>query len=267
MESIDRYAAQFLCCYFPSVSSEMKPTIVNEKISQPIKLKLGQDMMKYAKAMQKMPVNVRILYFAKHCAEPYVEIVTVTETKRCNSVCSSEDEETEDLLHVLRDHSELLEETHIQRLGNHLPPGTQGYPWRLMYSTVEHGTSLKTLYRNLFHIDSPVLLVIKDTDNQVFGAFSSHPFRVSNQCYGTGETFLYSFSPELKVFHWSGKNSYFVKGHTDSLQMGAGGGHFGLWLDADLCHGCSLACDTFHNQPLSTKRDFLIQDLEVWAFH
>ncbi|XP_036395395.1 nuclear receptor coactivator 7 [Megalops cyprinoides] len=216
--------------------------------------------------MRKMPVNIRILYYAKHCTEPYVEIVTVNEAKRCQSVCSSEDEEPEDLLPVLIDHSELLKEAHIQRLANHLPARTQGYPWRLVYSTAVHGISLKTLYSNMAHLDSPVLLVIKDMDNQVFGAFSSHPFRVTNYCYGTGETFLYSFSPEFKVFRWSGKNSYFVRGHADSLQMGGGGGHFGLWLDAELCHGCSLTCDTFHNQPLSAKQDFIVQDLEVWAF-
>ncbi|KAJ8411465.1 hypothetical protein AAFF_G00162730 [Aldrovandia affinis] len=217
--------------------------------------------------MRAMPVNFKILYFAKHRAEPYVEIITVTEAKRRQSLCSSEEEEPEDLLPILRDHSELLEEAHIQRLGSHLPARVQVYPWRLVYSTAVHGTSLKTLYRNLGHVDSPVLLVIKDMDGQVFGAFSSHPFRVSRHCYGTGETFLFSFSPELEVFRWSGKNSYFVRGHTDSLQMGGGGGLFGLWLDAGLSRGCSLACDTFHNQPLCAKGDFTIQDLEVWAFH
>lgn len=43
----------------------------------------------------------------------------------------------------------------------------QGYPWRLAYSTEKHGTSLKTLYRNLADVDSPVLLVIKDMEDQV----------------------------------------------------------------------------------------------------
>lgn len=43
----------------------------------------------------------------------------------------------------------------------------QGYPWRLTYSTVRHGTSLKTLYRSLQDVDSPVLLVVKDMDQQV----------------------------------------------------------------------------------------------------
>lgn len=55
----------------------------------------------------------------------------------------------------------------VLQLACRLPARVQGYPWRLAYSTVKHGTSLKTLYRNLADVDSPVLLVIKDMDNQV----------------------------------------------------------------------------------------------------
>lgn len=53
------------------------------------------------------------------------------------------------------------------QLARRLPARVQGYPWRLAYSTLEHGTSLKTLYRKSASLDSPVLLVIKDMDNQV----------------------------------------------------------------------------------------------------
>ncbi|XP_064802028.1 nuclear receptor coactivator 7-like isoform X3 [Oncorhynchus masou masou] len=145
------------------------------------------------------------------------------------SVCSSEEgnrsegEETEDILPVLRNHSQLLNDQHIESLANHIPARTQGYPWNLVYSTAIHGTSLKTLYRQMAHIDSPVLLVIKDMEKKVFGAFSSHPFRVSDCCYGTGETFVYSFDPAFKAYRWSGENSYFIRGHMDSLQIGGGG--------------------------------------------
>ncbi|KAI1892387.1 hypothetical protein AGOR_G00132840 [Albula goreensis] len=194
------------------------------------------------------------------------EIITVKEAKRRQSVGSLEDREPLELLPELSDPSLLLQDNHIERLANSLPARTQGYPWQLVYSTAVHGMSLKTLYRNLSDVDSPVLLVIKDMNHQVFGAFSTHPFRVSEHCYGTGETFLFSFSPEFKAFRWSGENSYFVKGNTDSLQLGGGGGNVGLWLDADLYHGSSSSCSTFHNQPLSAERDFTVQGLEVWAF-
>ncbi|XP_028252370.1 nuclear receptor coactivator 7 isoform X2 [Parambassis ranga] len=194
------------------------------------------------------------------------EIITIDEAKRRQSFGSCDGDLSMEALPILSDTSDLLQDTHVEKLACRLPARAQGYPWRLAYSTVKHGTSLKTLYRNLADVDSPVLLVIKDMDNQIFGAFSTHPFRVSEHFYGTGETFLYSFCPEIKVYRWTGENSYFVKGNTDSLQLGGGGGQLGLWLDAELYRGTTNKCATFNNQPLSTQQDFNIHSLEVWTF-
>ncbi|XP_046890278.1 nuclear receptor coactivator 7-like isoform X2 [Hypomesus transpacificus] len=219
--------------------------------------------------MRPRTENFKIMYFAKHWMEPYVQIVTENDGKCCHSVCSLEDEEEpverEDLLPVLVEPSQLLDDHHIESLANHMPARTQGYPWRLVYSMAVHGSSLKTLYRKMAEVDSPVLLVIKDLEHKVFGAFSSDPFRVSNYCYGTGETFLYSFSPEFQAYRWSGENCYFVRGHLDSLQIGGGGGRFGLWLDSDLYQGSSFTCSTFQNQQLSSEQDFKVLALEVWT--
>ncbi|CAM4535710.1 nuclear receptor coactivator 7 isoform X2 [Caretta caretta] len=194
------------------------------------------------------------------------EIITVEEAKRRKSICSYYEEDDDDSLPVLKHHSALLENMHIEQLARCLPARVQGYPWRLAYSTLEHGTSLKTLYRKSASLDSPVLLVVKDMDNQIFGAYATHPFRFSDHYYGTGETFLYTFSPNFKVFKWSGENTYFINGDTSSLELGGGGGRFGLWLDADLYHGRSNSCSTFNNDILSKKEDFIIQDVEVWTF-
>ncbi|TRY88991.1 hypothetical protein DNTS_032292 [Danionella cerebrum] len=191
------------------------------------------------------------------------EIITMNEIKRRQSLSF---EEPLDLLPVLLETSAFLQDMHTNKLCSVLPARVQAHPWHLLYSTDLHGTSLKTLYRNLLEVERPVLLVVKDSDSQVFGAFSTHPFRVSEHYYGTGETFLFSFCPELKVFHWTGENSYFVKGNLDSLQIGGGGGRLGLWLDADLYHGTSSKCSTFNNLPLSSKQDFTVQSLEVWVF-
>ncbi|XP_017265540.1 nuclear receptor coactivator 7-like isoform X2 [Kryptolebias marmoratus] len=233
----------------------------------------AQNLTEKSGALKNMKEHIRVFYFAKDCKEPYVEIITVKESKRRLSFCSSveseaeenEYEERDEDFPVLSDQSQLLNEYQLQKLAAHMPARTQGYPWNLVYSTSIHGSSLKTLYRNMAGLDSPVLLVIKDMHKQVFGAFSSDPFRVSKYCYGTGETFLFSFNPDFQQYRWSGENSYFVSGNWESLQIGGGGGGFALWLDADLYHGASFSCPTFHNAPLSTHEDFIVQDVEVWT--
>ncbi|XP_042187935.1 oxidation resistance protein 1 isoform X4 [Callorhinchus milii] len=166
----------------------------------------------------------------------------------------------------LSEKSDLLQPDQIEKLAKNLPPRTVGYPWTLSYSTGKHGMSLKTLYRTMTDFDTPMLLVIKDSDGQVFGALASEPFKVSDCFYGNGETFLFTFCPEFKVFKWTGDNMFFIKGDMDSLAFGGGGGEFGLWLDGDLYHGRSHSCKTFDNHILSKKEDFYVQDIEIWAF-
>uniref|UniRef100_A0A8C1DIY5 Oxidation resistance protein 1 n=1 Tax=Cyprinus carpio carpio TaxID=630221 RepID=A0A8C1DIY5_CYPCA len=166
----------------------------------------------------------------------------------------------------LNEPSDLLEAEQIEKLAKHLPPRTVGYPWNLAFSTSKHGMSIKTLYRAMQDQDSPMLLVIKDSDGQIFGALASEPFKVSEGFYGTGETFLFTFYPEFEVYKWTGDNLFFIKGDMDSLAFGGGSGEFGLWLDGDLYHGRSHSCKTFGNPMLSMKEDFFVQDIEIWSF-
>lgn len=108
--------------------------------------------------------------------------------------------------------------------------------------------------------------ILRDREMQeAFGAFSASTIRCSNGFYGTGETFLFSFSPELKVFRWTGRNNFFVKGDVDLLMVGGGSGRFGLWLDGDLHRGGSHPCETFDNETLSPQEEFCVQHLEVWG--
>uniref|UniRef100_A0A8C1Q234 Oxidation resistance protein 1 n=1 Tax=Cyprinus carpio TaxID=7962 RepID=A0A8C1Q234_CYPCA len=166
----------------------------------------------------------------------------------------------------LNEPSDLLEAEQIEKLAKHLPPRTIGYHWNLAFSTSKHGMSIKTLYRAMQDQDSPMLLVIKDSDGQIFGALASEPFKVSEGFYGTGETFLFTFYPEFEAYKWTGDNLFFIKGDMDSLAFGGGSGEFGLWLDGDLYHGRSHSCKTFGNPMLSMKEDFFVQDIEIWSF-
>ncbi|KAL8574956.1 hypothetical protein ACOMHN_052121 [Nucella lapillus] len=162
--------------------------------------------------------------------------------------------------------SAILTDEHILELAGRLPARTVGYHWSLVYSTGHHGFSLKRLYRELCHLDSPILLVLQDTDDVVFGAYLSDPPRLSDHFYGTGTCQLWSFCDKLQVFGWSGDNGYFIKGDETSLSLGASHGTYGLWLDSDLYHGHSQECSTFHNCVLSGCEDFILKALEAWAF-
>ncbi|XP_064586141.1 TLD domain-containing protein 2 isoform X1 [Zonotrichia leucophrys gambelii] len=156
-------------------------------------------------------------------------------------------------------------EAAVPQLGPQLPPRLTQQPWHLLYSTGRDGFSLRTLYRSGARPDSPALLLIRDTEAQAFGAFSATAIRSSSGFYGTGETFLFSFCPELKVFRWTGRNDFFVNGDVNLLMVGGGSGRFGLWLDGDLHRGGSQRCETFDNEILSQREEFCIQDLEMWG--
>ncbi|MCJ8736508.1 hypothetical protein PDJAM_G00013390 [Pangasius djambal] len=160
----------------------------------------------------------------------------------------------------------ILNAQQVRELSSELPPRTVGHSWRLAYSTSKHGASLKTLYRKLSASDSPVLLLIRDDNEQVFGGFISHPLHPSDTFYGTGETFLFLLHPRFKCFRWTGENSFFIKGDLDSFAIGGGSGHFGLWLDESLYVGRSSPCYTFNNCSLSEKSDFRVLELEAWTF-
>jgi len=58
--------------------------------------------------------------------------------------------------------------------------------WVLRYSTAQHGISLNTLYQKVEGA-GPLLLAIRDTDNNIFGAYVSEAFHVRKGFYGTRE--------------------------------------------------------------------------------
>uniref|UniRef100_A0A8C5GX10 TLDc domain-containing protein n=1 Tax=Gouania willdenowi TaxID=441366 RepID=A0A8C5GX10_GOUWI len=152
------------------------------------------------------------------------------------------------------------------QLCKELPARTIGLTWQLAYSVSRHGSSLKSLYRHLSSTESPILIIIKDAHDEMFGAFLSHPLRPSETFYGTGETFLFMLHPRFKSFKWTGENSFFIKGDLDCFAIGGGSGHFGLWVDENLYLGRSSPCYTFNNCCLSETDDFRVMEMEVWTF-
>lgn len=70
-----------------------------------------------------------------------------------------------------------------------------------MYSTSLHGSSMGTWWRKLEEIQGGLnrgcstILVVQDTNLDVFGGFSSADWRRKPHFYGSGESFLWRFPP------------------------------------------------------------------------
>ena len=192
--------------------------------------------------------------------------------------------------------SRMLSPALRQQLGAAIPSRFALSDWRLLYSTHVHGISLNTFYLRTQGCGA-CILAIKDTSGHVFGAFCTEwrPPSLPANFYGGGESFVFQVErlkdlPPLpladgpppdqacQVFRWTGTNNYFMFSAKDHLAVGSGG-HFALWLDAELLHGSSGGSMTFDNPPLCCdpaaasagpeERDevleFQCNVLEVWG--
>lgn len=63
--------------------------------------------------------------------------------------------------------TEILSDEHREQLCRHLPARAEGYQWTLVFSTSQHGFSLNSMYRKMAKVESPILLVIEDTEGNV----------------------------------------------------------------------------------------------------
>jgi hypothetical protein len=63
----------------------------------------------------------------------------------------------------------------------------------MIYQNITHGSSLNTLLK-ASELNSPLILLIRDIDGSVFGAYLSDYLRMMpHQFFGAGETFLFCF--------------------------------------------------------------------------
>jgi len=167
--------------------------------------------------------------------------------------------------------SSTFKDDQIMMVNNLLPARCIGAKWNLKYSTRKHGTSIKTLYRQVFETDGPNLCVIKTCCGATIGGLSSHPLRTSDHFFGSGESFLFRFPDSnttsgFKQFNWSGSNSFFVRCDKDQLIFGSSEGNYAIWIEGSLLRGTSKPTKTFNNPTLTKNKDFKIETVEVWTF-
>jgi hypothetical protein len=143
--------------------------------------------------------------------------------------------------------------------------------WSLLYSTDKDGFSLQSMYRAGASAARSMLLV-KDFNEFVFGAYCTQPWRVKARYQGSGECFVFQMRPHAVKYSWlqagvseaaAKRNDFFMLFGQDSAGFG-GAPHFAIWLDSDLLYGNSGLSDTFASPVLSGSADFKVKALELW---
>ncbi|KAL5491003.1 hypothetical protein EMCRGX_G016216 [Ephydatia muelleri] len=151
------------------------------------------------------------------------------------------------------------------------------WEWLPLWVTSEHpeclfrasrdGYNLRTLYRYCEHVQ-PIILVVRTTNDEVFGAFISSELvgRHGARFFGNGESFIFSLKPVNDCYRWSRETDLILRGTDHELAVGSGGGAYGLFLDGDLDRGSTATCTAFLNPPLTGgAHDFKCAAIEVYA--
>jgi len=138
--------------------------------------------------------------------------------------------------------------------------------WRFLYSSASHDKSLAEMSSRICY-NGPTILVVKDTEGNVFGAHASTSWiDTEGGWVGNGECFLFSIQPKMAIFHSTGKDENFQMLTKEHMAMGGREGNFGLELDADLSSGRSSGdIDTFLCIQMTKDASFEIAHVEVWG--
>eukprot|EP00916_Digyalum_oweni_P014973 GHVL01024464.1.p2 GENE.GHVL01024464.1~~GHVL01024464.1.p2 ORF type:complete len:573 (+),score=77.35 GHVL01024464.1:2028-3746(+) len=173
-----------------------------------------------------------------------------------------------------------LTDSLTSQLSGHLPPCLTFRNWRLVFCPKIHGISITTFYRLMEDVPSSVM-VIEDSDGNVFGGFSSVTWHHSCRYYGTGEVFVFKCSPNsdsdnhseldaylnyiVSVYTWSCKNEFYQYSDDSIIALG-GGGSYALVVDSEFLRGSTSGCKTFDSPALGPKQDFLIKNIQFFTF-
>ncbi|KAG2307096.1 hypothetical protein Bca4012_083936 [Brassica carinata] len=149
-----------------------------------------------------------------------------------------------------------------------LPNIVRGCKWILLYSTLKHGISLRTLLRRSADLPGPCLLVAGDKQGAVFGAMLECPLRTTpkRKYQGSNQTFMFTtIYGQPRIFRPTGANRYYYMCMNELLAFG-GGGSFALCLDEDLLKATSGPSETFGNECLASSTEFELKNVELWGF-
>ncbi|KAF9388886.1 hypothetical protein CPC16_006204 [Podila verticillata] len=148
-------------------------------------------------------------------------------------------------------------------------------PMKLLFSSKTSGASFSTLLQKVSY-QGPTLVIMKDEDGYIFGAYADQDWEQGPKFYGTDRSFLFTIRPTFRIYRPTRVNNNFqyLDSGTKTLPNGMGFGgqlrYFGLWLASDFQSGQSAAepyCSTYQSPRLSKQQNFKLEEMEVWQVH
>jgi len=163
--------------------------------------------------------------------------------------------------------SEILNTNQIKELHSRLPSYHQYTSLFKIFSLSIDGSALKSFYNKCEEINNSVL-VIKDDDDNIFGAYASEVFTPTSKFSGTGECFLFTFykGNKIHIYPSTGINDNYMYCDDEQVCFGCSDDYFSLALRNNLLDGYSRYTQTYKNESLNNKDKFVIIKLEVWGF-
>ena len=163
--------------------------------------------------------------------------------------------------------SDILSAYQLKELYEFLPDSHQYSNLYRVFSISVDGCALKTFYDKCQEINNSIL-VVKDDDNNIFGAYASERFEPTKNFMGTGECFLFTYfkGNKIHVFNSTGINRFYMYCDDKQICFGCSDDYFSLSLTNDFLEGYTQTTQTYQNLPLSSKDKFTIVRLELWTF-
>jgi hypothetical protein len=163
--------------------------------------------------------------------------------------------------------SEILNNTQLKEIHCHLPYFHQYVSLYRIFSLSVDGSALKSFYKKCEGIKNSIL-VIKDDEGNVFGAYASDVFYPSSTFCGTPDSFLFTFYKEDKIHVYKATevNGNYMYCDKEQVCFGNTDDYFSLSLKNNFLDGYSKTTTTYQNKPLNNKDKFVIFRLEVWGF-
>jgi hypothetical protein len=155
-----------------------------------------------------------------------------------------------------------LDPDDIRQVRLALPLRMRQFSWERVFRASLDGVCLSTMYQKSAN-RMPLLLFILTSDHSKIGAYLPTGLAVVKGYTGSGETFVFTMSPDRKVYRWSQKNDDFYTASRDDIAIGGGTGS-AIYLTDALEHGFSSPCETFDSETLTTKGQFEILEVELW---